>query len=377
MPSILVVDDDKEFGQFLDRYLSEIGFDAYLTSKGEDALELSKTVRPDLIMLDWCLKKSISAEETLRSFKCRPETKGISVIVMSGIMESAEDEMRARRAGAALFMTKCEIGDTAKDKRVFERRLRAMILGQDLSLSISHPTGTTKPALIGRESGRVLVIDDDPDVCDMISVILRDKGYTVITADRGAPGLAKARQAHPDLVILDLSLPDMDGLEVCSQLKAHPRTRALPILLLTARASTQAQILAVEHGADHYFTKPIPDLDEFHNWVAAFIRRKSHLEDTRVIRVGDNLIIDVRSHTITVKDRVIENMPAIQFRLLCEFARKPGEVLSRDYLVHHVWHGRVKEHNVDTIVGRLKESLGAIAKDWFICVRGNGFRMLP
>lgn len=377
MPSILIIDDEKWYGQFLDQYLSVIGFDSFLASSGEDGLEFSQTARLDLIMLDWCLKKGISGEETLRSFKTRPATKDIPVIVISGIRESAEDEARARRAGAALFMTKAEISDTVKDRLVFERRLRALILGHELSLSFPRQAEMKKLPLAARDSSRVLVIDDDADVRDMLSTILRDKGCTVITADKGISGLIKARQEHPDVVILDRTLPDMDGLEVCSQLKAHPRTRALPILLLTARASPQAQLLAAEYGADHYFTKPIPDVDEFRGWVAAFLRRKSHLDDSSVIRVGDNLLIDTQSHTLTVKDRVIEKMPATLFRLLCEFARRPGEVLSRDYLVHNVWNDSVREHNVDTNVGRLKSCLGPVADEWFVCVAKKGFRMLP
>lgn len=377
MTTILVIDDDKEYSQFLSRYLSVFGFDASLMPNGARGLEFSKRVRPDLVLLDWCLKRGISGEETLRSLKSQAATKDVPVIVISGIRESAEDDMRARRAGAALFMTKGEISDSIKDRSVFQRRLQALILGQELAPSMSRAAATKRPAPIVRDSGRVLVIDDDADIRDMLSVVLHDKGYTVITADKGASGLIKAQQEHPDLVILDLSLPDMDGLEVCSQLKAYPRTRALPILLLTARASTQTQLLAAEYGADHHFTKPIPDLDDFHNWVAAFLRRKSHLDDTGIIRVGDNLVIDTQAHTLTVKGRVIEKMPATLFRLLCEFARRPGEVLSRDYLVHNVWNDRVREHNVDTNVGRLKSCLGPVADEWFMCVAKKGFRMLP
>lgn len=374
MPTILVIDDDKGYSQFLDRYLSSLGLDAYLMPNGVSGLEFSRSVRPNLVLLDWCLERGISGEETLRFFKAQAATRDVPVIVISGIRQSAEDELRARRAGAALFMTKGEISDDIRDRSVFQRRLQALLLGQEVGPILSRAAAKRLPT---NAPGRVLVIDDDADIRDMLSMILRGKGYTVITAENGASGLIKAQQEHPDVVILDLSLPDMDGLEVCSQLKAYPRTRALPILLLTARASTQTQILAVEYGADHYFTKPIPDLDDFHNWIAAFRRRKSHLDDTGVIRVGDKLVIDTQAHTLTVRDRVIKKMPATLFRLLCEFARRPGEILSRDYLVHNVWNDSVREHNVDTNVGRLKNCLGPVADEWFMCVAKKGFRMLP
>lgn len=376
MPTILVIDDDKGYREFLDRYLSELGLDAYLMTNGMSGLEFSRSVRSNLVLLDWCLEGRISGEETLRFFKANAATRDVPVIVMSGIRQSAEDEVRARRAGAALFMTKGEISEDIYGRSVFQRRLQALLLGQQVGPMPSRAAAKRLPTK-AQALGRVLVIDDDEDIRDMISMILHDKGYTVITAENGASGLMKAQQEHPDVVILDLSLPDMDGLEVCSQLKAYPRTRALPILLLTARASTQTQILAVEYGADHYFTKPIPDLDDFHNWVAAFLRRKTHLDDTSVIRVGDQLVIDTQAHTVTVGGRVIKNMPATLFRLLCEFARRPGEVLGRNYLVHNVWNDSVREHNVDTYVGRLKNRLAPSANDWFMCVAKKGFRMLP
>lgn len=377
MPIILIIDDDKGYGDSLDRYLSALGLDAYLMPNGKMGLEFTGRIRPSLILLDWVLKGDLSGEETLRSLKSQTLTRDIPVIVISGIRESAEDEMRARRAGAALFMTKGEISDDIRDRNVFQRHLQSLILGLELKpLRIRGAAPKQLPPTI-QDSGRVLVIDDDADIRDMLSMVLRDKGHAVITADKGTIGLVKAQQEHPDLVILDLSLPDIDGLEVCSQLKAYPKTRALPILLLTARASTQAKMLAVEYGADHYFTKPIHDLGEFHGWIAAFLRRKSRVDDTGVIRVGDKLVIDTQAHTVTVGDQVITKMSATLFRLLCEFARRPADVLGRDYLVHAVWNDSVREHNVDTYVGRLKGSLGPVADDWFMCVAKKGFRMLP
>lgn len=378
MPTILVIDDEKNYYElFLERYLTHLGYTSFGVRSGEQGLEFVKNIQPDLILLDWCLKKSISGEETLRIFKSLPAMKNIPVIVISGIRENAEDELRARRAGAAQFITKSELSDTVADLQVFKRRLQALILDKRPKTPAPISNSAKNRAHAGRTNGRVLVIDDDPEIRDMIAFVLRDKGYTILTADKGEVGLAKARQDYPDLVILDLSLPDMDGLEVCTQLKASPKTRPIPVLILTARTSTQAQLLAVEYNADHYFTKPIPDLEEFHNWIAAFLRRRSHLDGGSVLHVGSHLIIDTKAHTLTFKGRVIEKMPATLFRLLCEFARRPGEVLDRDYLVRRVWARRVREHNVDTNVSRLKNYLGDNADDWFVSVTGKGYRLLP
>lgn len=379
MSTILIIDDDKDYRPFLDTYLTKLGFIVFCADSGEQGLEFSKNIRPDLILLDLCLKKGFSGEETLRLFKSRPATKEIPVVVISGLKETAEDEQRVRRAGASMFFTKNEISYTIKNKRVFQRRLQALILDKQFEAGRSRQADVKRRRLAPflRTAGRILLIDDDPDLRDMISLVLHDKGYTIAAVDKGAAGLTKARQEFPDLIILDLTLPDMDGLEVCSQLKTSPRTRAIPVLILTGRASTQAQFLAVEYGADHFFTKPLPDLEEFHKWIAAFLRRKSNAVAPAVIRVGDQLVIDTEAHTLNIEDRVITNMSSTLFRLLCEFARKPGEILSRDFLVHRVWNGRVREHNVTTNVGRLKEVLGKIADGWFICVPDRGYRMLP
>lgn len=377
MPTVLVVDDEKGYGDFLERYLSMLGFTPVVATSGDQGLEFTKTIQPQLILLDWCLKKGFSGEETLRLFKTQPHTMDVPVIVLSGIKESAEDEFKARRAGAAQFITKNEISDTVKDRSVFARRLKSLILDKQFDAPSRKPSAKLKRlAPVLRTAGRILIIDDDPGVREMLSMFLQSKGYTVSTADRGAAGLTKAQQEYPDLVILDLSMPDMDGLEVCAQLKASPRTRSIPVLILTGRVSTQAQLLAVEYSADHFFNKPVADLDEFHSWIAAFLRRKSAVTPS-VIRVGDHLVIDAEAHTVNVEDRVITTMSNTLFRLLCEFARRPGEILSRDYLVHRVWNGRVREHNVNTSVSRLKSVLGKIAADWFIAVPGHGFRMLP
>jgi DNA-binding response OmpR family regulator len=380
MPTLLVIDDDKEYRRFLEEYLTRLGFIAFGVDSGDQGLEFSKNIHPDLILLDWCLKKGFSGEETLRLIKTRPATKDVPVIVISGIKESAEDEQSARRAGASLFFSKNEISDTIPNRKVFQRRLQALILGKLPDTGLSRQAVKSKRlAPVLRTAGRILTIDDDPEIRDMISFVLRDKGYTISTADKGAQGLAKAQQESPDLIILDLTMPDMDGLEVLTQLKTSPRTRPIPVLILTGRASTQAQLLAAEYGADHFFTKPILDLEEFHNWIAAFLRRRSTTNpvDPTVIRVGDQLVIDTEAHTLNIEDRVITKISNISFRLICEFARKPGEILSYDYLVHRVWDGRVREHNVNTAVSRLKAVLGKIADDWFVCVPGVGFRMLP
>lgn len=377
MPSILAIDDDKDYVPFLKKYLTKLGFDTTVVASGDQGLEWCKTSRPDLILLDWCLKEGFPGRETLRLFKSQPATRDIPVIVISGINEDAKDEIEAREAGAAHFFTKHEIADSVPQMEAFRRHLLATILLRE-GAALARRAATPRPKKRPRVHGRVLMIDDDEEMRGMVSFFLEGKGCTMLTAGRAGEGLSRAQQEHPDLVILDLGLPDMDGLDVCAQLKASLRTRSIPLLILTSRSSTQSRLLAVEYGADHYFTKPILDLDDFHNWVGALLRRRSHFEEQKdILRVGDALVIDTVAHTVTVQNRLIEKLPVTLFRLLCELARRPGEILSHEYLLHQVWSDTVRLHNVATAVSRLKQYLGSPVDEWIVTVPGVGFRFIP
>lgn len=377
MPSILAIDDDKEYLPFLKKYLSKLGFDTTVVTSGEQGLEWCRKTRPDLILLDWCLKEGASGRQTLHLFKSQAATRDIPVIVISGINQDARDEIEAREAGAAHFFTKHEISDSVSQAESFRRHLIATMLLKE-GTSLVRRVATPRPRKRPRVQGRVLMIDDDEEMRGMVSFFLESKGCTMLTAGRASEGLARAQQESPDLVILDLGLPDMDGLEVCAQLKGNQKTRPIPLLILTSRSSTQARLLAVEYGADHYFTKPIRDLDDFHNWVGALLRRRSHFEVPKhVLRVGDVLLIDTVEHTVTVGGRLIKETPATLFRLLCEFARHPGEILSPEYLLRRVWGHPVRLHNVATAVSRLRQFLGSPVDEWIVTVQRVGFRFMP
>lgn len=377
MPTILVIDDDSGYRKFLEDYLPKLDFECISVIRGEDGLELSKTVHPDLILLDWCLKEGMSGEETLRLFKSQPATKDVPVVVISGVKDTAEDDLRARRAGAAQFMVKWEISDSVRDQSVLQRRFRSLIMEHGIEAARRRSVAT-RPHRVAHPVGRVLLVDDDPDVLEILSLSLKDKGYTVLTAETGALGMSKARNEFPDLIVLDLGLPDMDGLEVCTRLKAWSQTRSIPVLILTGRSSHQTELLATEHSADHYLTKSIGAPDEFHDWVAALLRRQEHLPTSRdILRVGDALVIDTEAHTVSVQDRLITKMPITLFRLLCELARREGQLLSREYLIMKIWNNRARLRNVDTAATRLKHQLGEPVKEWILCVPSVGYRLTP
>jgi DNA-binding response OmpR family regulator len=181
---------------------------------------------------------------------------------------------------------------------------------------------------------KILVVDDEPDAIELIKFNLKGAGYEVVTAADGDEALKKARSLLPDLIVLDLMLPEVDGLEVCKTLRADSRLSATPIIMLTAKAAEIDRVLGLELGADDYVTKP-------------FSPRELVLRIKRLLRTGpaagaraDEIIfkeikLDIPRHQATVKGRPID-LTATEFKLLTVLAQRRGRVQSRDQLLQDV-----------------------------------------
>lgn len=183
----------------------------------------------------------------------------------------------------------------------------------------------------------VLVVDDEVDVTNMISRSLMMGGFEVMVAHRGADALQLARQRTPDLFILDIMMPGMNGIDVCRHVRANPELRAVPILFLTARHEIEDKIDGFEAGADDYLTKPF-DLREMELRVRALLRRSRHdlaSTDLERIEVGD-IALDCNSYELTTPDRVVLLTP-VEFELVQFLMRHPGHVYSADDLLQEVW----------------------------------------
>ncbi|MDZ7751988.1 MAG: response regulator transcription factor [Gammaproteobacteria bacterium] len=209
-------------------------------------------------------------------------------------------------------------------------------------------------------SRRILIIEDNRDLADVVAMNLRDLAATIDVADDGVRGLAMAREQPYDLLILDLMLPGMEGLEICRVLRASEVYQ--PILMLTARSSETDRVLGLEMGADDYLTKPF-SVRELVARVRALFRRIDALSetreggaDTRVVR-GD-LVIDCARRTVTVDGRPVE-LTTREFDLLMHFARNPGRVYKRAQLLDHVWGYGYEgyEHTVNTHINRLRAKI--------------------
>ncbi len=219
----------------------------------------------------------------------------------------------------------------------------------------------------------VLVIEDEPDLQQVLEYNLREAGHTVHVAGRASEGQRLVRERVPDLILLDLMLPDMPGTELCRALRRDAATRAIPIIMLTARAEEIDRVVGFELGADDYVTKPF-SMRELMLRVNALLRRvQGAPTDEGMIRFG-RLRIDRGAHRVWVDEREVE-LTALEFRLLCMLHERKNRVQSRETLLEEVWgmSSDITTRTVDTHVKRLREKLGPAA-DYVETVRGAGYR---
>jgi len=226
-----------------------------------------------------------------------------------------------------------------------------------------------------RVKPKILVVDDEPDALELIAFNLKNAGLEVLTAENGDQALRLARAQLPDLILLDLMLPEVDGLEVCKILRRDPATSAIPIIMVTAKAAEMDRVLGLELGADDYVTKPFSPRELVLRVKNLLRRRQATETPTDRISVGD-LSIDIPRHLVTVQGRAVE-LTATEFRLLSVLAQRRGRVQSREQLLRDVWNYEtvIDTRTVDTHMRRLREKLGPAAR-YLDTVRGVGYRFI-
>lgn len=232
---------------------------------------------------------------------------------------------------------------------------------------VSHTTAENRPA------GRILVVDDEKPLAEMVATYLERAGFTVAQAHTGPQALAEARRFTPDVIVLDLGLPGMDGLQVCRQIRAFSDCY---ILMLTARGSEDDKITGLTAGADDYITKPF-SIRELVTRIHAVLRRPRATTMATPLTVGE-LVIDPIAHEARVGD-VLVDLTRTEFELLLVLALRRGQVLSRHELVTDVWDTSWvgDERIIDVHIGNLRRKLGTDSKGrgFIETVRGVGYRM--
>jgi DNA-binding response OmpR family regulator len=218
----------------------------------------------------------------------------------------------------------------------------------------------------------VLLVEDEADVVDLLRFNLNKAGYSVLVAYDGLTGLQMARVKRPDILILDLMLPAMDGHSVCKALKKDPETELLPILMLTARGEPSERIHGLEIGADDYVTKPFSPR-ELVLRIQALLRRSQSKMRSEVLEVG-NFHLDKSKFDIRLEGRRLE-LTGTEFKLLAVLIERRGRTQSRETLLYDVWgyQNPIDTRTVDTHIRRLREKLGKHSGK-LETVRGEGYR---
>lgn len=219
---------------------------------------------------------------------------------------------------------------------------------------------------------KILLVDDEPDILEIVRYNLSNEGYQVITAENGLEGVKKAKKELPHLIILDVMMPEMDGIEACEQIRKHPDLKNTMVTFLTARGEDYSQVAGFDSGADDYITKPIKP-KVLISKVKALLRRFKEEDVDDMVKVG-SLVINRDEYKITSKGKEII-LPRKEFELLSLLASKPGKVFKRDEILDTVWGNEVVVggRTIDVHIRKLREKLG---DESFKTIKGVGYKFV-
>ncbi|MEA1939952.1 MAG: response regulator [Candidatus Caldatribacteriota bacterium] len=223
---------------------------------------------------------------------------------------------------------------------------------------------------------KILIVDDEKDIIELLQYNLEKERYNISSAFSGEECLEYIKTKLPELILLDLMLPEIDGLDVCKFLKNNSRTSHIPIIMLTAKGEETDIVLGLELGADDYITKPFKVRELLARVKAVLRRTKNNIhtpKEKEIIKFND-LVIDSIKHQVTLKDQPI-NLTSTEFKLLKFLASHPGKVFTRDQLLNQAWaeDSFIVDRAVDVHIRRLRQKL-LTCSDYIITVRGIGYR---
>jgi phosphate regulon transcriptional regulator PhoB len=201
---------------------------------------------------------------------------------------------------------------------------------------------------------KILIVDDEPDIVELVSYNLKKDGFSVTTASDGEEALNKIRKNKFDLVVLDLMMPGIQGVELCRIIRNDPKTAGIPIIMLTAKGEEVDRVIGLESGADDYMTKPFSSRELVARIKAVLRRTREKAVPEKTIRIGD-LLINTETYGVT-KGKAVVELSATEFKLLLYLVQRKGRVFSRDQLVDAVWKGAtfIEPRTVDVHIRRLR-----------------------
>lgn len=225
--------------------------------------------------------------------------------------------------------------------------------------------------MANKPTQKVLVVDDEESILELLKYNLEKQGYDVRTAGEGAEAVEIAKKFHPDLVLLDIMMPKMDGVEACRQIRAMPELVNTFIVFLTARAEEYSEIAAFDGGADDYILKPIKPRALMSRITAIFRRDAKKKTSSAQIKIGE-LVIDRTSYTVKINNREV-SLPKKEFELLFFLAQNPNKVFNREELLQNIWGSDVYvlARTVDVHIRKVREKIG---EDYITTVKGVGYK---
>ena len=223
----------------------------------------------------------------------------------------------------------------------------------------------------------VVVVEDEPDIVEVVSYNLKREGYTVTSKNRGDEGLNLIRNQLPDIVILDLMLPGLDGLSICQQMKSDPSTREIPIIIISAEGEESDVVIGLEMGADDYLAKPFSPRELLARIKAVLRRGVSRKENDSQRVVIRELVIDVARHEVKIGDLSI-NLTSTEFKILYALASSRGRAFSREQLLNQVigLGVVVVDRNIDVHIRSVRKKLGKEYSSMIETIRGVGYRFV-
>ena len=224
-----------------------------------------------------------------------------------------------------------------------------------------------------KEEIKILLVDDEPDILEIISFNLEKVGYQVTTASNGLEALKQAKKTLPHLIILDVMMPELDGLETCERLRQEEQFQDTIIMFLTARGEDYSYVAAFDAGADDYVTKPIKP-KVLLSKVKGLLRRLKKKETVKELLEFDNLLIDQEEYKVTLNESEL-SMPRKEFELLYLLASKPGKVFKREKIMEKIWGSDVVvgDRTIDVHIRKLREKIG---DRYFKTVKGVGYKFI-
>ena len=220
----------------------------------------------------------------------------------------------------------------------------------------------------------ILCVDDEPDILETLKYNLSSEGYNVLTANDGLSAISKAKEIIPNLIIIDIMMPNMDGIEACEKLRADQKFNDTIIMFLTARGEDYSHVAAYEAGADDYVTKPVKP-KVLVSKVKGLLRRLKNITENNINNIEfENIKIDREKYKVYISDKTL-NLPRKEFELLYLLASKPDKVFKRDKIMEMVWGGEVivGDRTIDVHIRKLREKIG---DKYFKTVKGVGYKFV-